>query len=77
MVRGRQRVRFCARVLLAADSEMAAAGWSTEATRALVSVWGQQNVQNQLDGVSRNRAIFERISRELRNKGYGSSAGQK
>ena len=49
---------------------MAAAGWSTDATKALVSVWSQQNVQNELDGVSRNRAIFERIARELRNKGY-------
>ena len=49
---------------------MAAGGWSADATRALVSVWIQQNVQNELDGVSRNRAIFERIARELRNKGY-------
>ena len=49
---------------------MAAGGWSADATRALVSVWSQQNVQNELDGVSRNRAIFERIARELRNKGY-------
>lgn len=47
-----------------------AAGWSTEATRSLVSVWSQENVQNELDGVSRNRTIFERISKELRNKGY-------
>ena len=56
-----------------------AAGWSTDATRALVSVWSQQNIQNELNGVSRNRAIYERIARELRNKGYdfGSSAGRK
>ena len=47
-----------------------AAGWSTEATRALVSVWSQENVQSELDGVSRNRTIFERISNELRDKGY-------
>ena len=47
-----------------------AAGWSTEATRALVSVWSQENVQSELDGVSRNRTIFERISKELRDKGY-------
>lgn len=55
---------------------MAAAGWTTEATRALDSVWSQQNVQNELDGVSRNRAIFERISRELRNKGYDKTQQQ-
>ena len=40
-----------------------APGWSTEATRALVSVWSQENVQSELDGVSRNRTIFERISK--------------
>ena len=55
-----------------------ATGWSTEATRDLVSVWSQKNVQSELDGVSRNRTIFERISKELRDKGYaGSNAAQK
>ena len=29
-----------------------AAGWTDNATRALLSVWGEQNVQEQLDGVS-------------------------
>ncbi len=32
-----------------------AAGWTVEATRALVSVWGQ--VQSQLNGVARNSSI--------------------
>lgn len=46
-----------------------AAGWSSEDTRALVSVWSQTNVQAELDGVKRNRTIFERISRELSELG--------
>ena len=29
-----------------------AAGWTTEETGALVSIWGQANVQNELDAVS-------------------------
>ena len=46
-----------------------ASGWTAEMTRALVSVWGQANVQSELDGVVRNRTIFERISRELKEMG--------
>ena len=50
-----------------------AAGWSVEETRALVGVWGQANVQEQLDGVMRNRAIFEMIAREMGELGYERS----
>ena len=50
-----------------------AAGWTTEITRALIAVWGQANVQNQLDGVVRNRTIYEKISRELAQLGYDRS----
>ena len=39
-----------------------AGGWTAEITRALVSVWDQANVQSELDGVVRNRRIFEIIS---------------
>ena len=46
-----------------------AGGWTAEMTPALVSVWGQANVQSELDGVVRNRTIFERISRELKEMG--------
>ena len=33
-----------------------------EETRALVGVWRAEDVQNQLDGVARNKAIFEKIA---------------
>ena len=38
-------------------------------TGALVSVWGQANVQSELDRVVRNRTIFERVCRELKEMG--------
>ena len=47
-----------------------AAGWSAEETRALVGVWGQENVQSELDGVTRNRTVFERIAKEMRELGF-------
>ena len=43
-------------------NEVKTAGWTNDQTRALVSVWGHANVQGQLDGVTRNRTIFERIA---------------
>lgn len=49
------------------------AGWSNEATRALISLWGEANVQEKLDGVSRNRTIYEGIAEGMREAGYDYS----
>ena len=40
-------------------------GWTYDRTKALISIWGQEGVQRELDGVARNRTIFERIASEL------------
>ena len=40
----------------------------TEETRALVGVWGAEDVQSQLDMVGRNKAIFEKIASSLDRK---------
>ena len=47
-----------------------AAGWSAEETRELITMWGQENVQSQLDTVARNRVIFKNIVKELGKIGY-------
>ena len=44
-------------------------GWTFEEMSALVSMWGHAEVQLKLDGVTRNPTVFERISKELREKG--------
>lgn len=49
------------------------AGWSNEATHALISLWGKANVQEKLDGVSRNRLIYEGIAEGMRKVGYDYS----
>ena len=41
---------------------MVAAGWSNEATEVLIIVLGEQNIQNQLDGVARNNKSCVRES---------------
>ena len=38
-----------------------AAGGSAQETRVLVSIWGEADVQSQLDGVVRNKVVYEKI----------------
>ena len=40
-----------------------------ETTRALTSVWDQANNQRALDGAVRNKTIFDRLTRELKEIG--------
>ena len=48
----------------------AGAGWTDESIRALLSIWGEQTIQEQLNGVKRNKYIYDRISSELSDVGY-------
>ena len=43
-----------------------ATGWTYDQTKALISIWGQEDVQRELDGVIRNRTIYENVASELR-----------
>ena len=52
------------------------AGWSSEAIKVLISVWGEQNIQEQLDGVSRNKSIYEKIAAAMRARGHQSDYKQ-
>ena len=53
------------------EGKMAASvGWSVEETRALLGVWGDANVQSQLDGVVSNKIIYEKIVAALHELGY-------
>ena len=47
-----------------------AAGWSAEQTSALLGIWGDDEVQAKLDGVVRNKSIYERIASQLADLGY-------
>ena len=44
--------------------------WSNEEVRALIAIWGQANVQEVLDGVVRNKVVFQDISKKLQEQGY-------
>ena len=47
-----------------------ATGWSFEETKALVGILGAEDIQTQLDGVSRNRSIYEKIATSMTDLGY-------
>ena len=49
------------------------AGWTYDETKALISAWGEENVQEQLDNVKRNKDIYMRISASLAEHGYVKS----
>ena len=40
-------------------------GWSYDETKAFITIWGQEGVQRELDGVQRNRVVYQRIASEL------------
>ena len=44
--------------------------WSDCEVRALIAVWGESNVQEELDGAVRNKVIFVAISDKLLQQGY-------
>ena len=54
-------------------TRMAASGWSTNATRALIAIWGEVNVLEKLDAVARNRVIYEENSGKMRAQGFDYS----
>ena len=44
--------------------------WSDAEVSALITVWGEADVQEQLDGATRNQTIFANIAKKLEESGY-------
>ena len=42
------------------------AGWSNDEMKARLGIWGASEVQSQLNGVVRNRTIYEKVAVQLR-----------
>ena len=41
-----------------------------------LKIWGEESIQEQLEGSKRNQHIFERIAREIKKKGSVKTADQ-
>ena len=44
--------------------------WSEKEVRALIHVWGDGKIQEELDGAKKNKPIFQTISKKLQDHGY-------
>ena len=50
--------------------QLIAAGWNFAETKALLGIWGDADVQNQLDGIERNKAISQKVATAIAALGY-------
>ena len=44
--------------------------WSDDEVKALLAVWGESKIQDELDGAVRNKAVFVDISKKMKELGY-------
>jgi len=69
----RINVRTPLHVILPGKNNGGGAGWSNEAMRALILLWGEVNGQEKLDGVSRNHMIYKGIAEGMHKGDYDYS----
>ena len=50
--------------------------WNDEETTKLIELWGEEDIQAMLEGCKRNKAVYEKIAREMETSGYERSAVQ-
>jgi len=43
--------------------------WSESEMKALISIWGSEEIQNKLNGAVRNKDTYERVAQELAKNG--------
>ena len=55
---------------------MAGVTWTDEEIIKLIQIWGEEEIQAQLEGCTRNMHVYEKIARELRDMGYDRTAIQ-
>ena len=44
--------------------------WSDNAVKALIVIWGEARIQEELDGATRNKTIYQKISQKLAEQGH-------
>ena len=46
--------------------------WTNNETFKLIEIWGNETIQEQLEGCKRNRKVYEKISKLMSEAGYDS-----
>ena len=44
--------------------------WDDKEVQTLLVIWGEDKIQEELDGAVRNKAVFERIAKQLHEQGF-------
>ena len=52
-------------------------GWTDREVHHLIIIWADEEIQALLESAKRNKAIHERIAKEMGKAGLQSSAGKK
>jgi len=52
------------------------AAWSDNEVTCLITLWNDDVVQEKLEGCKKNRDVFERISKDMRQAGFDRSGVQ-
>ena len=55
---------------MAATNTSRGSSWSDSEVRALISIWGEDNIQEEQDGAVRNQVIYSTIARKMYQEGY-------
>ena len=50
--------------------------WGDEETLKLIELWGEDNIQAQLEGCKRNAQVFAKIASEMKDAGYERTRDQ-
>ena len=52
------------------------ANWTEDETLCLITLWGEDSIQAQIEGCRRNRAIFAKLAEQMRDQGYNRTGDQ-
>ena len=44
--------------------------WTNDEVAAIIDIWANVEIQGQLDGMRRNKKVYERISEEMSARGF-------
>ena len=54
----------------------ASCSWTDTEVLKLIALWGEQAIQEQLEGSKRNKHVYEKLSRQLAEHGFEKSGEQ-
>ncbi len=60
----------CEMASIVAPTTNRGTAWSDCEVRVLIGIWGENDIQEELDGAIRNKIVYEQIAKKMREQGY-------